>query len=179
MSINSNKIMPDGGAASVRPAVEELRAYLARRGLRYTAQRRLVLEEALRRPGHFDAEQLYESLRAAGKNISRATVYRALGHLKDCGLIREVLRCRGRASYEVVYGHEHHDHMLCVECGRVIEFRDDRIEELQRRICRKHGFRAAEHRLGIRGICRECRAARNGPSIRRTTDSRQAGVSEC
>ncbi|MCK4284157.1 MAG: transcriptional repressor [Candidatus Brocadiae bacterium] len=162
MSINSNKRSRPGRKAVVASARQRLRAYLARYGLRWTSQRQHVLEGVLRRSRHFDAEELYESLRAAGKGISRATVYRALGHLRDAGLVREVLQCRGRASYEAVYGQEHHDHMLCTECGKVIEFRDERIEELQRRICRRYGFDAQEHRLGIRGVCRECRARRKG-----------------
>jgi Fur family ferric uptake transcriptional regulator len=111
------------------------------------------------RGGHFDAEDLYESCRRAGQNVSRATVYRTLGHLRDCGLVKEVLREHGRSSYETVYGHDHHDHMLCVACGGVIEFCDDRIEDLQQRICRRHGFKPLDHRMGIRGLCRDCRRA--------------------
>ncbi len=159
MSFNSNKSAIGRSPASVVEARDRFRSHLARRGLRYTAQRRLVTDATLRREGHYDADDLYEGLRAAGSEVSRATVYRTLGLLRDSGLIKEVLQCRGRASYEAVYGLEHHDHMLCVECGKVIEFRDDRIEELQRRICRRHGFRALEHRMGIRGICKQCAAA--------------------
>ncbi len=169
MSINSNKRSRLGRQAVVDSARQRLQAYLARSGLRWTSQRRLVLEEVLRRFRHFDAEELYENLHAAGKGISRATVYRALGHLKDAGLVKEVLQRRGRASYEAVYGQEHHDHMLCTECGKVIEFRDERIEELQRKICRRYGFAAQEHRLGIRGVCRECRARRKGSRGKRSS----------
>jgi len=127
--------------------------------MRLTAQRRLVLQEAFRRSAHFTAEQLHEQFHNAGVSVSLSTVYRTLGLLSQVGLIREVLQCRGMASYETVFGQDHHDHMLCVRCGKVIEFRDDAIEELQRKICREHGFTATEHRLGIRGICRECLAA--------------------
>lgn len=154
MSVNSKKAMASAGA------LEAFRAYLSSQGLRYTPQRRIVLDQTLGRGGHFDAEELYESCRRAGQNVSRATVYRALGHLRDCGLVKEVLREQGRSCYETVYGHEHHDHMLCMACGRVIEFCDDRIEDLQQRICRRHGFKPLDHRMGIRGLCRDCRRAK-------------------
>lgn len=141
-------------------AEARFRGYLAERGLRCTAPRLHVLNVALRRAGHFEAEDLYEGLREGGRSASRATVYRTLVHLTECGLIKEALRSEGRARYEGVYGIEHHDHMVCAECGRVIEFCDEMIEELQERVCRRHGFRPLEHRMAIRGICRECRGTR-------------------
>ena len=77
----------------------------------------------------------------------------------ESGIARELRFEDGVSRYELKYGHEHHDHMVCVVCGKVIEFSDERIERLQRAICRKHRFSPIEHRLGIRGICRECSAA--------------------
>ncbi len=159
MNINSNKTAAPRLSALSHSLLAAFGAYLASRGLRFTAQRRLVLQEAFRRPGHFTAEELHGEFREAGSSVSLATVYRTLGLLSEAGLIKEVLQSRGMASYETAFGQEHHDHMLCIRCGKVIEFRDDSIEDLQRRICRAHGFTATEHRLGIRGVCRECRAA--------------------
>jgi Fur family ferric uptake transcriptional regulator len=161
MSRNNDKGATAAPRSRVNGALDRFRSYLRREGLRFTAQRRAVLEEAMRRADHFDADHLCEALRSAGEGVSRATVYRTLGHLRECGLVKEVLQCRGRASYETVYGIGHHDHMLCVECGKVIEFRDDKIEEQQRRVCRRHGFKSLEHRMGIRGICKECLAKRD------------------
>ncbi len=147
--------------ADLQSALWTLRGYLRRRGLRATAQRRAVLREVVRADEHFDAEQLHDRLRRRGEEVSLATVYRTLALLAEAGLIREVLHGNGdRAHYEVIYGHAHHDHMMCVECGKVIEFCDDRIEQLQRLICRRHGFQALDHRMGIRGVCRECRETR-------------------
>jgi Fur family ferric uptake transcriptional regulator len=140
-------------------AMHRFREYLAGSGLRLTGQRKLVLEAAFRTAGHFDAEELYGILRAGTGNVSLATVYRTVSHLQKCGLVREVMRNRGRAYYETAYGQAHHDHMVCLSCGKVIEFCDQRIEDLQERICRRHGFRALEHRMGIRGLCRECRSS--------------------
>jgi len=146
------------GSGAAKDAIEGFRACLARRGLRFTSQRRDVLVEVLASGGHFDAEELHEALRASGRTVSLATVYRTLGLLCDCGLTRRVPRWEDRERYEAVHGQRHHDHMLCVECGRVIEFCDDELEALQRRICRRHGFTPLEHRMGIRGLCRTCRA---------------------
>jgi len=135
--------------------------YMRQKNLQWTSQRELVLQEILETPAHFDADALLARLRERGHAVSRATVYRTLPHLQACGLIREVLRCQGRAQYERTA--THHDHMVCVRCGKIIEFRDDRIEKLQENLCRKHGFKPLDHRLGIRGICNECqqRAERN------------------
>lgn len=159
MSRNSNRRAPT--AAKTRQVsgatpLECFRAYLSERNLRLTAQRRVILEEVFRRLDHFDVEEMYDSLHAAGQDISRATIYRVLPHMRHCGLIREVLRWQGRARYEPVYGLAHHDHMMCIRCGKVIEFCDKRIEDVQRLVCRLHGFRPLEHRLGIRGLCRDC-----------------------
>jgi len=159
MSFNSNKQGALQPADRVARAERQFRSYLADGGLRYTGQRRLILTTALRSVGHFDAEELYETFRAGGEGVSRATVYRTLAHLAECGLIKELLQARGPAFYEAVYGLGHHDHMVCVECGEAIEFCDERIEDLQRRICRRHGFKPIEHRMSIRGLCGKCRAA--------------------
>ena len=134
------------------------RAYLAAHGLRLTAQRRVVLGEVLKRSDHFDADELHEALRASGEGVSLATVYRALGLLTDCGLLRQAPRWRSRERYEAVREQEQHGHMVCLACGKVIEFCDKDLEAMQRRICRRHGFKALEYRMGIRGICKGCRA---------------------
>ena len=134
------------------------RACLAQRALRFTAQRRDVLAEVLASAGHFGAEELHAALRASGRSVSLATVYRTLGLLCECGLVRRTPRWEDRERYESVYGQQLHDHMLCVECGRVIEFCDAELEALKDRICRRHGFAPVDHRIGIRGLCRTCRA---------------------
>lgn len=153
MKVSSKKSTRSG---SRRP-LEVFQACLAERGLRLTSQRQHVLAEALATAGHFDAEDLYGALRTAGRHVSLATVYRTLGLLRDCGLIRQAPRWEDRERYESVSGQQHHDHMLCVECGNVIEFCDDELESLQDRVCRRHGFAAMDHRMSIRGVCRACR----------------------
>lgn len=134
--------------------VKRLRKYLSDRNLRCTAQREVIVRQVLALNEHFDADDLHERLRGKGRGVSRATVYRTLQHLQKCGLIREVLRCEGRAKYEQTVGH--HDHMVCVRCGRIVEFRDEQIEELVTKLCERRGFKPSEHRLGVKGVCSEC-----------------------
>jgi len=76
--------------------------------------------------------------------------------LVESGLIVETLRCQGKVSYEQIFKHKHHGHLVCIKCGRVIEFRQEEIEKLQNAVCEKYNFKAVEHKLGIRGYCRRC-----------------------
>ena len=134
--------------------------YLRRSGRKLTGERRRIADAALSFHGHFDIEDLFERLKRKGSRISRATIYRTIPLLVRSGMIKEAMRCQGRVLYEPRHGH--HDHLVCVKCGRVIEFRDDRIERLQDSVCRRYGFTPLEHRLGIRGYCRNCQAAAGG-----------------
>jgi Fur family ferric uptake transcriptional regulator len=135
-------------------------AYLHARGLKLTPERRVVFEAILSLKGHFDADTLFDWVRGREGKISRATVYRALPHFIAAGLVKEAIRAQGRTTYESMYGTEHHDHLVCIVCGAIIEFKDDRIEELQNRVCEKYGFKPLEHKLGIRGYCRKCQKAK-------------------
>jgi Fur family ferric uptake transcriptional regulator len=137
-----------------------VRNYLYGKKLQWTAQRELILQEVLRSRGHFDAEELVARLRGGSRKVSRATVYRTLPRLRECGLIREAFRRDGRWQYERIRGH--HDHMLCIRCGRIIEFKEDEIERLQDEVCCRYGFKPLEHRMGIQGICRECQRTDEG-----------------
>ena len=136
--------------------------YLKSHGWKLTAERRHVLEAVFSFHRHFDLDDIYDEARKRGARVSRATIYRTLPLLMESGLIREVFRCMDRPRYEHVYGHDHHDHMVCLGCGKIIEFKDERIEELQKEVCDKFGFESVEHRLGIRGYCTECTSARKG-----------------
>lgn len=131
--------------------------HLKSRGLKLTPQRKAILEEVFASHQHFDIEGLFESLRKKGKRISRATIYRTLPLLVESNLIKEAFRSQETVSYEHIFGHDHHDHLLCLKCGRAIEFRDEKIEELQKSVCKKYSFKPIEHRLGIRGYCKRCK----------------------
>jgi len=132
--------------------------YLKSRGLKFTPERRNVLEGVVSILGHFDADRLYEKLHRRYKALSLATIYRTLPHLIASGLIREVLRSGSRLQYEKSFGYPHHDHLLCIKCGKILEFEDDEIERLQNSVCRRHNFKSIEYRLGIRGYCKVCQS---------------------
>ena len=136
--------------------------YLKKKGLKFTPERRMVLKAVLSLHTHFDADQLYEQLRKESSNISRATIYRAFPLLIGSGIMKETLLCQDKTKYEHIFGHRHHDHMICIGCGKIIEFRDEKIERLQKVVCKKHGFRPVEHKLGIKGYCRECQSKMRG-----------------
>jgi Fur family ferric uptake transcriptional regulator len=149
---------PRGGARAKTSEGPEgrFREYLEKRNLRLTPERRAVLDVVLGLDGHFDAEALLDVLRRRRK-VSRATLYRTLDHLRESGLIKMHRFGHGHAVYEPMYGREHHDHMVCDRCGKVIEFVSAEIERLQEEMCRRHGFRPTNHVMSIFGICAACR----------------------
>jgi Fur family ferric uptake transcriptional regulator len=130
--------------------------YLQDNRLRLTRERRRILDEMLRIQGHFDADDLLAHFHRLGRRVSRATLYRTLARLVDAGLVHKVEMAKGQARYEVMVGRHHHDHMICLECGRIIEFESREIERLQDAICRRKGFRMTGHMHQIRGLCGAC-----------------------
>ena len=132
--------------------------YLQDNRLRLTRERRRILDEMLRIPGHFDADDLLAHFHRLGRRVSRATLYRTLARLVEAGLVHKVEMAQGQARYEVMVGRHHHDHMICLACGRIIEFESREIERLQDEICRRKGFRMTGHMHQIRGRCRSCAA---------------------
>jgi Fur family ferric uptake transcriptional regulator len=145
--------------------------FLKARGLKLTPQRRRIFERAFQTHEHFSAERMYGWLRQEpGPKVSRATVYRTLQLLVDGGFVEGLDAGRGELVYEHVLGHAHHDHMLCLDCGRIEEFQDERIEDLQLEAARKKGFELVSHDLRLLGRCRACAAKRR----RRAADGRAA-----
>jgi Fur family ferric uptake transcriptional regulator len=136
---------------------DHFRSYLRENGLTLTSARSAILAGIVASRGHFDAAELHDALKRGGEKLSAATIYRTLPLFVRSGIIRETLRAEGRSRYEHAWGREHHDHLECLSCGAIIEFKDDALETLQDRVCRRNGFRPVEHRLGIRGYCAECR----------------------
>jgi len=143
-------------------AEDKFRAYLRSKGLKFTPEREIILKEAFRLHHHFDVEELFARLRKRRTAISRASIYRTLPLLVESGLIKETFHCQKHTKYEHTFGHDHHDHLLCIKCGRVYEFKNEQIERLQKAVCKKYKFKPVEHRLGIRGYCQKCRPRQGG-----------------
>lgn len=131
---------------------------LRRVGLRATPPRLKVLH-LLRASTqrHWSADQIYRELAAGGEDIGLATVYRVLAQLEQARILRRGSFEAGKAVYELDDG-LHHDHLVCVRCGRVDEFVDDGIGQRQQAVARDRGFELTEHRLAMFGLCAGCRA---------------------
>jgi len=137
-------------------AEQKFEEFLKSKELKYTSERKSIVKAMFSFYKHFDVEELFEKLRKQGNYISRATIYRAIPLLLKSGLITETLRCQDKISYENIFNKKHHDHLLCVKCGKIIEFYNEKIEKLQEEVCRQHNFVPIEHRLGIKGYCEDC-----------------------
>lgn len=134
---------------------QSLARYLDDHKLRHTRQRDAILEVFLDVKGHITAEDLYERVRGEHANIGYTTVYRTMKLLCDAGLAAERRFEDGITRYEI--SHEHHDHLVCVRCGKIIEFECRMIESAQDQIAERYGFRILRHRHELYGHCRECR----------------------
>lgn len=131
--------------------------FLIKRNLRETPQRGLILDEFLKQELHTTAEELYDLVKQRDRTIGQATVYRVLKLLCEAGLAREVDFGDGVMRYEHLYGHKHHDHLVCRSCGRTVEVIDPVIEELQQRLAASYGFLLQDHEMYLYGLCENCR----------------------
>jgi Fur family transcriptional regulator, ferric uptake regulator len=152
---------------------EVFQRHIQKRGLKRTAQRDLILDVFLRTEGHVSGEDLYRLVSAQDASVGQTTVYRTLRLLTEAGLAREVRFGDGRAHYEHNYKHQHHDHMICSECGKIIEFYSPELEAIQDVMAAKHRFELTSHLLRMIGICSDCRKARASGS-KKTAASRAA-----
>jgi len=139
-----------------------LQAYMAKKGLRSTDQRKLIVETFFQANNHVSIEELLAQVRAKDPRVGYATVYRTLKLLTECGVANERRFGDGLTRYELADDatHHHHDHLICVECGDIVEFEEPRIEELQERVARKYGFELRFHKHELYGYCPRCQAGR-------------------
>lgn len=127
-------------------------------GLKATHPRLKILEiMEISDDRHFSAEDIYKALLESGEDVGLATVYRVLTQFEDAGLVTRHHFEGGTSVFELNQG-EHHDHILCVKCGKVEEFVDEVIEQRQRKIAKDAGFSMTDHALYIYGVCKDCQS---------------------
>jgi Fur family transcriptional regulator, ferric uptake regulator len=149
---------PQRQALPYEPVCAIFRRYLHGEKLKFTPERAMILDAALRKNGLFDPEQLTSDLRQAGQRVSRATVYRTLSHLQDAGILKQVFFDNKRSYYEVIVGRQTYDYLICVSTGKVIEFSSQKLQALRDEICKEHGFESLSHRFHIFGLSPEALA---------------------
>jgi len=136
---------------------KRFRQLLSRKGLKYTFERRAICDEVLKLKEHFNADSLYEKFKERGLRVSRDTVYRTLPLLLEGGVIQKSVGKEKGEFFERSDVRGHHDHLVCIVCGKIIEFHCDEIEKIQEKTARRHGFRLIFHDHRLFGYCRNCR----------------------
>ena len=129
---------------------------LTKEGLKYTPQRTVVLEEIIKDKGHRESEEIYLALKKSGQHVSRATIYRTMDILVNNGFARKMNLGDGRARYESKVNSPHHDHLVCMDCGLIVEFMDQKIEDLQDEIAIQYEFQLKRHIHQLFGLCKKC-----------------------
>ncbi|MGI9431393.1 MAG: Fur family transcriptional regulator [Myxococcota bacterium] len=129
--------------------------YLDAHSLKHTKQREAILDAFLSAKRHITGEELHARVREDNPGIGYTTVYRTMKLLCDAGLAMERHFDDGVTRYEIE--HEHHDHLVCVKCGKIVEFECSMIESAQDRIVNEYGFRLLRHRHELYGHCPKCR----------------------
>ena len=125
-------------------------------GLKATKQREEVLNNLLNSSGHKSLAQIYTQVAKANPKIGYTTVYRTLKLLTRLGLATQRKFADGETRYEPASEGRHHDHLICLDCGKIIEFEDPTLEALQNRIAQRHQFKISHHRMELYGRCEEC-----------------------
>jgi Fur family ferric uptake transcriptional regulator len=143
---------------AVAAAHERLATWIASRGLKATRQRDLIVDTFFSTEGHLSVDELLEKAKARDATLGAATVYRTMKILTDAGLASARHFEGGQTRYEAALDRHHHDHLICTSCGSIVEFENERIEELQDRVASEHDFSITHHKLEMYGLCKDCRA---------------------
>ncbi len=137
--------------------LDSFRSVIKENKLKYTTQREAILKTLYENPRHFTSENLYLLVKKnyPDLNIGIATVYRTLSLLEENNLVSSIsLGIHGK-KFEIA-NKPHHDHLICVECGKIVEFENNEIETLQEKIAEKNGFRLTDHMMQLYGVCKDC-----------------------
>jgi Fur family transcriptional regulator, ferric uptake regulator len=150
----TSSITPLAGRAAFDEVKEIFSRHLEEHNLRRTPERYAILEEIYGRSDHFDAEVLYIHMKNSNYRVSRATVYNTLELLVSCDLITKHQFGKNLTQYEKSHGFKQHDHLICVDCGKVIEFCDPRIQQIKTTMGELLNFKVLYHDLNLYGRCK-------------------------
>jgi Fur family ferric uptake transcriptional regulator len=140
-------------------AAEKFETFVRLHHGRLTPQRQFIVGEFLALNGHYGIDELHEHLRKKGKNINPSTIFRTLKLLVQAGIAVERQFANGNTKYDVNVAH--HDHLICLHCGKIVEFDSPKLEDLQMKIVRGHGFEMEYHKHEIYGSCSDCKKKRS------------------
>lgn len=164
MSNESSPVSPltQSGGTMDSPALERARQnldeYMSKKGLRTTTQRTLILTTFFQAKTHPTIAELLEEVRKEDPRVGYATVYRTMRMLSEGGIVQELHFDEGVTRYEILDEQSHHDHLICEECGLIVEFEESLIEQLQERVAAQHGFQLTHHKHELYGRCRDLEA---------------------
>ncbi len=138
--------------------LEVLKAIVKQKGLKYTKQREIIYQSILDSDEHLNADELYSliTIKYPDEKIGIATVYRALSFLEEVDLISSIDISSNEGKKFESNIKEHHDHLICVKCGKIVEFVNDKIEQEQEKVAQKNGFKLLRHSMYLYGICPDC-----------------------
>ncbi|MHC4558424.1 MAG: Fur family transcriptional regulator [Planctomycetota bacterium] len=145
----------------VMDAKEKFEQFVARKNLRHTEQRSHVLDVFLSTEKHLTVQELYDIVRKKHKGIGYATVARTVKLMCESGVCRQVDFGDGSQRFEHKHGHEHHDHLICINCVKFEEIYSAELEKIQNRLVKKHGYVQENHKLDIFGLCPRCAKKKN------------------
>ena len=136
--------------------LKRLKKILHNEGLRFTRQREAVWNEIINNDDHREADEIYMAIKQKGVSVSRATVYRTIDVLLKNNLVRKLDLGVGPSKFEHKINARHHDHIICIQCGRIEEFMVDKIENLQDEVAEEDGFKLVRHIHQLFGLCENC-----------------------
>lgn len=141
----------------MKSEIEVFREFIRKKGLRNTPEREAIIQEIFATHDHFDVDELYLRLKNKNKKISKPSIYRLIPYLLESGLIQEAYFEDGHLHYEHIYGHKHHCHLRCLNCGKIIEFEEKPLKQVEKKLAEKYGFIVRGHKFEVLGYCPKCK----------------------
>ena len=145
-----------------KSSLTEFNKCISKKGLKYSKKREIIVDYFIRSKRHFTVEQLYDEIKKNHPGISYTTIYRTLKLLVECGIASMHHFGEDETRFEPRSQKQHHDHLICKRCGRIIEFTHKGIERFQQEVTKKYGFQPKSHTLQIYGLCRSCNKTKKG-----------------